>query len=132
MYSAPGASLTVTGSTFSGNTATGVSSTGQDGRGGAIYNSPGAIFSATDDTFAANTAQSQKGHGIDGFAVVGDKTLYPAYATVSIAGTSLYTWASSTTDPRALQKSAPTASDRVSATLYSGSSFTVDSIGSNG
>jgi hypothetical protein len=126
VYDAAGASLVVSGSTFSGDAVTGVSSTGQDGRGGAIYNAPGANFSATDDTFAGDTAQSQKGYGIDGFAVFGDNTKYPAYATVNLTSATPFAWAGSTNDARALQKSAPATSDRIAACDYAASSFSID------
>lgn len=126
IYNSTGASLTVTGSTFANDTATGISSTGTDGRGGAIFSAPGAILSATNDTFANDTAQSQKGYGIDGYAIFNDQTQYPGYATVKITGTTLYPWASSTSDPRALQKSALTATDRIAATYFAATSFTID------
>lgn len=126
IYNAAGASLTVTGSTFSGDSVTGISVTGLDGRGGAIYNAPTAIFSATNDTFAANLAQSQKGYGIDGYVIFGDKDATPSYAVNSVIGASFYPWTLSTTDPRALQKSAATATDRIAGAFYASSSLVVD------
>ena len=52
---------------------------------------------------------------------------YPAYATVTPSGNSTYTWAGSTSDPRALQKPS-SATDRIAACWYTsgGSSSTVD------
>jgi hypothetical protein len=126
VYNSPGASLTVTGSTFSGDTAAGVSSTGLDGRGGAIFNAPGAILTATNDTFASDTAQSQKGYGVDGYNVFNDQTRYPGYATVTLTGAQPFTWVGSSADPRALQKSALTATDRIAATMFAATSFTID------
>ncbi|PWT97847.1 MAG: hypothetical protein C5B51_30530 [Terriglobia bacterium] len=63
-------------------------------------------------------------YGTDGYNVLGDSAAYPAYASVTPAGQLFWTWASSTNDVRALQKAA--ASNRVAATWYSSSSFTVD------
>ena len=63
-------------------------------------------------------------YGGDGFNVIGDSSSYPAYAAVVPGGQSSWTWASSTSDVRALQKN--TASDRIAATWYSNTAFTVD------
>ncbi|MFN0166066.1 MAG: beta strand repeat-containing protein [Bryobacteraceae bacterium] len=63
-------------------------------------------------------------YGSNGYAIAGDATNYPSYAQVAFTGQSLATWTSSTTDVRALQKSA--ASDRIAATWTSGSSYTID------
>jgi hypothetical protein len=65
----------------------------------------------------------KSGYGVDGFSIAGDGTSYPAYAQVSFTQTSAI-WNGSTSDVRALQKSA--ASDRVAATWYSWSTFSVD------
>ena len=61
-----------------------------------------------------------------GYDVIGSSTSLslPSYATVTPAGQSSYTWASSTTDPRALQVAGGTS--RIAATWYSATSFTVD------
>ena len=48
----------------------------------------------------------------------------PTYATVTPAGQSTYTWATSTTDPRALQVAG--GASRIAAAWYSATSFTVD------
>ncbi len=81
-----------------------------------------AVFARVD----ATTQGTWKGvYGADGYAIAGDATSYPAYAQVSFAGQGSYVWAGSTTDVRALQKAASSA-DRVAATWYSGSSFTID------
>ena len=126
IYNAPGASLVVTGSTFANNTDAAVSASGSDGRGGAIYNATGATLSATNDTFAANTATSQQGYGFDGFVVFGNLDARPSYAAVDVFQGSFYAWASSTSDPRALQKSAPTATDRIAATFSATTSEYLD------
>jgi|GEM_PF-5680523 len=53
---APGASLTVNGSTFDANIATDI-----NGRGGAIVNEAGAVLHASNDTFVDNLAQVGQG-----------------------------------------------------------------------
>ncbi len=65
-------------------------------------------------------------YGAQGYDVIGSSTSLslPSYATVTPAGQSTYTWASSTTDPRALQVAG--GSGRIAATWYSATSFTVD------
>jgi len=63
-------------------------------------------------------------YGANGYTVIGDSAAYPSFATVNPAGQSFYTWAGSTSDPRALQKNA--ASDRIAATWFSGNGFTID------
>jgi PKD repeat protein len=63
-------------------------------------------------------------YGADGYNVIGSATSYPSYAQVSPAGNASYVWASSTTDPRGLQKpDNPT--DRIMAIWYA-DSFTVN------
>jgi len=63
-------------------------------------------------------------YGSDGFVIPSDTTSYPAYAAVNSNGQSLYTWAPSTTDSRALQYSSR--SDRLAATWYSPVNFSID------
>jgi hypothetical protein len=63
-------------------------------------------------------------YGSQGYNVIGDAASYPSYATVTPIGQSSYTWAASTTDPRALQN--PGGTGRIAATWYATSSFTVD------
>ncbi len=65
-------------------------------------------------------------YGSQGYDVIGSNTSVslPSYATVTPAGESSYTWASSTTDPRALQVAG--GSGRIAATWYAATSFTVD------
>jgi hypothetical protein len=75
----------------------------------------------------ATTEGSWKGvYGAQGYNVIGDAASYPNFAVVNPNGNLNYTWAGSTTDVRALQKSAASATDRMAATWYSSSSFTVD------
>jgi hypothetical protein len=83
----------------------------------------GASFSQAD----TQTQGTWKGvYGADGFSIANDVTSYPAYAQVALSGQQSTTWAASTTDVRALQKRAPTATDRIAATWWSASSFNVD------
>src|SRR4029077_7288491 len=53
-----------------------------------------------------------------------DATAVPSYAQVTLAGQQSFTWAASTTDPRAVQR--PGGTDRIAATWYTGTSFTID------
>ena len=84
---------------------------------------PGAASFLKSD---ATTMGAWKGaYGADGFNVINDLASLPAYVTMTPGGNSPYTWASSTTDPRALQKaSVPT--DRLAACWYSFTPFSID------
>ena len=59
-----------------------------------------AIFLKTDTTTQGNWIGT---YGTQGYDVIGNATSLPSYATVTPSGQSTYTWAASTTDPRALQ-----------------------------
>jgi len=73
----------------------------------------------------SSTQGNWKGmYGADGAAIAADETAYPAYALVTMAGQTPYTWAASTSDVRALEQSA--GSSRVAATWFSMSSYTID------
>jgi hypothetical protein len=63
-------------------------------------------------------------YGSDGYALANDTTSYPSYAQVNITNQSNYTWAGSTADVRALQRTA--SSDRIAATMYSPTFFDID------
>jgi len=87
-------------------------------------NNPGttASYVATDTT----TAGSWKGvYGADGSNVINDITNYPSYVTVTPSGNASYTWVSSTSDRRALQKASST-TDRIAACWYTSGFFTID------
>jgi Bacterial Ig domain/Matrixin len=91
-------------------------SAGSGGGGGA---SASAVF------LTANTVTqgAWKGtFGSEGFSIAADTTSLPAYAQLTLAGNSSWTWAASTTDVRALQRSG---SGRVMAAWY-GTGFTID------
>ena len=62
-------------------------------------------------------------YGSQGYDVIGKPASIPSYATVTPAGQSTTTWATTTTDPRALQT--PDGSSRIAATWYSSTSFTI-------
>jgi len=64
-------------------------------------------------------------YGADGHMIANDATSPPAYATVSLAGATLYTWAASTTTVSALQVSSGS-STRIASAYYSSSSFTIN------
>ena len=74
----------------------------------------------------ATTQGTWKGvYGGDGAVVVGDTTQLPSYvSSVTPNAQSFWTWLGSTTEDRGLQKLS--ASDRIEATWYSGTTFTVD------
>jgi len=81
-----------------------------------------AVFVNTDTV----TQGTWKGaYGANGYNVIDDTASYPAYVTVTPANQLNYIWTSSTSDVRGLQK-ALSASDRIAATWYSYSSFTID------
>jgi hypothetical protein len=90
------------------------------GGGGSTGGGSSAAFIGTDTT----TQGSWRGvYGADGYHVINDTVSYPAYATVTPSGQAAWTWASSTSDGRALQKAAGT--DRIAATWYGGT-FSLD------
>ncbi len=64
-------------------------------------------------------------YGADGYLIASDATNPPAYASVSLTGDTLYTFAASTTDPRALQVSSGSSS-RTATVYYSATSFNIN------
>jgi hypothetical protein len=77
----------------------------------------------TTDTTSQGTWKGT--YGANGYNVINDTISYPAYVTVTPAGQSNYTWATSTGDVRGLQK-ALSSTDRIAATWYTFGSFTID------
>jgi uncharacterized protein (TIGR03437 family) len=75
-------------------------------------------------TDTATQGNWKSAYGADGFNTVSDATSYPSYAQVATAGSSDFTWAASTSDPRGLQKAAT--SDRIAAAWYADSFFDID------
>jgi hypothetical protein len=63
-------------------------------------------------------------YGSQGYNIVGNASSYPAFATVTVNGATTLTWASSTSDPRALLKVG--GADRVAAAYTAHRSFTLD------
>ena len=55
-------------------------------------------------------------YGTQGYDIIGNAASLPSYATVTPSGATTYTWAASTTDPRALQN--PTGTNRIAACWY--------------
>jgi subtilisin family serine protease len=84
--------------------------------------SSGSATFLTTDTTTQGTWQGT--YGSNGYNVLGDTTSYPSYAQVNAGSTATWTWAGSTSDPRALQK-ASNPSSHVAACWY-GSTFTID------
>jgi uncharacterized repeat protein (TIGR01451 family) len=64
-------------------------------------------------------------YGLDGYNIIGDQSLNPAYVTPSASGQIPYTWISSTSDVRGLQKPL-NLTDRLAGVWYTGSSMVVD------
>jgi len=86
---------------------------------------PGTVASAAFVNFDTAPSGNWMGtYGQDGALVVGGGNTLPSYATVGAATASTFVWQASTSDPRGLQKT--TGTDRVAATYYANSSFTVD------
>ncbi len=67
----------------------------------------------------------QGAYGADGFRVVSNYTSYPGYASVTTSGVAAWRWSDTTDDARALRK-VTNASDRIAATLYSSTTFSID------
>jgi hypothetical protein len=87
-----------------------------------------AAFATLDTTTEGNW------HGVygsNGYNVINGTVAYPSYVTVTPSGTNATTWASSTTDVRALYTSA-TSTSRIAATWFSNSSFLIDLVFNDG
>jgi hypothetical protein len=80
-----------------------------------------ATFVTSDTTTQGNW---QGLYGADGYRLAQGPASLPGYVQVNVSGQGDYTWASSTSDPRALQK--PGQADRLAATWYTLNSFTID------
>jgi uncharacterized repeat protein (TIGR01451 family) len=63
-------------------------------------------------------------YGANGYSIANSSQSIPTYAVFAVQNQLNYTWASSTTDPRALQTASGTT--RIAATWYSSSSFNFD------
>lgn len=76
-----------------------------------------AVDTSTQGTWAGN-------YGADGYLIANDLNNAPAYATVSLAGQSEWTWQNPTSNVRALQLSSGS-SGRIASTYYSATNFTI-------
>ncbi len=80
-----------------------------------------AVFAGFDTTTRGDWTT---GYGGAGYAIVDDVTNLPAYASVTPSGHDSWTWASATSDVRALQRAGTPG--RVAATWYSGAQFDIN------
>jgi hypothetical protein len=87
-----------------------------------------AAFVDLDTTTQGNW---QGAYGSNGYNVINGTVAYPSYVTVTPSGTSASTWASSTTDVRALYTSA-TSTTRIAATWDTTTSFLIDLVFNDG
>ena len=101
------------------------------GPDGMVYAINNATLFAIGDTTSASLVKTDtvsQGnwlgvYGSQGYDVIGKPASIPSYATVTPAGQTSFTWAATTTDPRALQT--PDGTSRIAATWYSATSFTI-------
>jgi hypothetical protein len=70
-------------------------------------------------------------YGSNGYNVINGTVAYPSFVTVTPSGTSASTWASSTTDVRALYTSA-TSTTRIAAAWYNSTTFLIDLVFNDG
>ena len=82
---------------------------------------PTAVYLRTDTTTQGNWLPDL--YGDDGYNVINDAASYPAFAQVTVTGQTSYTWATSTTDVRALQRA--NGSGRIAAAWYNTSAFDI-------
>lgn len=90
---------------------------------------PISVIASATATYIGSDATTQGTwtgkYGSNGQVIANDMSNIPAYATMSFAGSSPYTWAASTTDPRALQK-AGGSSSRIASTYYASPGFNIN------
>jgi len=93
--------------------------------GGIFFGGAGAVGTTASFVKADTTTQGnwKSAYGKEGYQLVGDGKVNPSYVAPTSNGL-LYTWASSTSDVRAMQKVSGT--DRVAATWYGAPSLTID------
>ena len=86
-----------------------------------------AVFVKSD---AATQGKWKPNYGADGWNVSQDTSAnnpqLPSYAQVTFSGASGYAWSGSTSDVRALQKTAAGSADRIAGCWYAGSTFDID------
>jgi RHS repeat-associated protein len=100
-----------------------VTARGEGSASGSSGTGASATFIKSDTTTQGNWKGA---YGAEGYSLANDGANLPAYAQVSLTGQQSYTWSASTTDARALQKSAQGSTDRVAATWYSATNYTFD------
>lgn len=105
----------------SGGSGDGSSTGGSSGGGGSVISDPAAATFVRADTTTQGNWHNV--FGTDGYAVIGDATSYPSYATVMASGQQSFTWDSAPSSARALQRAA---AGRIAATWYTGSTFSID------
>jgi hypothetical protein len=94
-------------------------------------NNPTTIVVANTATFLPLDAGTQGNwvgaYGADGYIIANDANSPPLYATVNFTGSGTWTWipANPSSDQRLLQ-AAPTGSNRIGSTYYSGTNFSID------
>ena len=81
---------------------------------------PTAQFITTDATTQGNWIGV---YGTDGYSVINDSVSIPAYAQVTPSGASIFTWSSTTTEVRALQRASGTG--RIAATWFNATVFDI-------
>ena len=93
-----------------------------------LFIDPAQVSTPATATFVESDTTTQGNwigvYGTTGYEVIGNSSSLPSYATVTPSGQTNYTWAGSTTDPRALQDAGGVG--RTAAAWYSKTSFTVD------
>ena len=83
-------------------------------------NLPATTAAATFVGQDTNKGNWQGVYGSDGYSIIGNRSSYPAYATVTAPNAASHVWNSSTSDVRALQDAGTTAaSNRTAACWYS-------------
>ncbi len=100
---------------------------GPNGIVNAVFFDPAAAAASASYTSTDNTTLGTwtGKYGANGQVIAGGLNNVPSYASLTVTGDSIYTWTTSTTDPRALQ-TASGSSSRIAAGYYSTSSFTFD------
>src|SRR6267142_3217476 len=93
-----------------------------------LFRAPARALGIGSATFVDTDTVTQgtwKGtYGANGQAIPNDATNYPSYARVAFSGQIPFSWLTTTTDVRAPQKAL--ASDRIPATWYTSSNFSID------
>jgi subtilisin family serine protease len=96
---------------------------------GLLFGGPGSVTATGTASYLrtdTTTAGSWRGaYGAEGYNVIGDSASIPTNVAVNPAGNSLFTWALSSTDARAMERGA-SSSNRIAACWFSGVSFTID------